>query len=530
MATPHVSGLVALLKSQDQNRDWRAIKNLVLTGGNTINSMSNTISGKRINANGSMTCSNTVVQSRVQPIANTIEASPNVPVHLGYLNVRCASGNGNVTVTVSPGNQEITLLDNGAGADPEADDGIYSGEWVPEAAGTYTLIFPGNDEVTVNVANPTIEVTPSSLDFGGVAIGASSEKSLTVKNTGGGILAGTATTSPPYSIVSGGTYNLGGGQSQTVTIRFSPTSAGTFVGNVNFSGGEGATTTVSGNGIVPASIAMSFDGKIIDRVGQGDAALGADGKPDGVFTVSLVSGGNRTITSLDLRRSNPTAGWDTQPNTAWVLGAADTLTSPLHNNPSNGTRVNFQVLQGSSFKIFASDNVGLFADGATFTLTATFLDGTTAVTTASLPPPPPPPSIAMSFDGKIIDRVGQGDAALGADGKPDGVFTVSLVSGGNRTITSLDLRRSNPRAGWDTEPNKAWVLGAADTLNGPLHNNPSNGTRVSFGLLEGGSFKIFASDNVGLFADGANFTLTVRFIDGTMATANATALLVVTGK
>ncbi len=44
MATPHVSGLAALLKAQDPNRDWRAIKNLILTGGNTISSMANTIS------------------------------------------------------------------------------------------------------------------------------------------------------------------------------------------------------------------------------------------------------------------------------------------------------------------------------------------------------------------------------------------------------------------------------------------------------------------------------------------------------
>jgi len=32
MATPHVSGLAALLKAQDPNRDWRTIKNLILAG------------------------------------------------------------------------------------------------------------------------------------------------------------------------------------------------------------------------------------------------------------------------------------------------------------------------------------------------------------------------------------------------------------------------------------------------------------------------------------------------------------------
>jgi hypothetical protein len=190
----------------------------------------------------------------VQPIANTIDASPNVPVHLGYLNVRCANGNGNINVTVSPGNQTITLVDNGAGADPASGDGIYSAEWVPEAAGTYTLTFPGNDRITVNVANPTIEVTPNSIDFGGVAVGSSTQKNFTVKNTGGGILSGTANTTAPYSIVSGGTYHLSGGQSQTVTVGFAPTSLGVFAGSVTFTGGAGASATVSGSGAGISSI------------------------------------------------------------------------------------------------------------------------------------------------------------------------------------------------------------------------------------------------------------------------------------
>jgi subtilisin family serine protease len=37
MATPHVTGLAALLKSQDTNRDWMTIKNLILSGGDSIN-------------------------------------------------------------------------------------------------------------------------------------------------------------------------------------------------------------------------------------------------------------------------------------------------------------------------------------------------------------------------------------------------------------------------------------------------------------------------------------------------------------
>ncbi len=256
MATPHVSGLAALLKAQDPNRDWRAIKNLILTGGNTISSMANTITGKRINANGAMTCSNTIIQSRLQPVANTVSASPGVPVSLASLNINCANPNGNVSVSVSSGDT-VTLLDDGLGADQAAGDGIYSAQWTPTIAGTYTLSFPGNDKVTVNVANPTINVTPSSIDFGGVSVGNSADKNFTVTNSGGGVLSGTATTDPPYSIVSGGTYNLSSGQSQTVTVRFSPTALGTFAGNVTFTGGAGASRTVTGAAAEVKSITPS---------------------------------------------------------------------------------------------------------------------------------------------------------------------------------------------------------------------------------------------------------------------------------
>src|SRR2546426_954281 len=41
MATPHVTGVAALLKAQDPTRDWRAIKNLILTGGDTLPSLAN---------------------------------------------------------------------------------------------------------------------------------------------------------------------------------------------------------------------------------------------------------------------------------------------------------------------------------------------------------------------------------------------------------------------------------------------------------------------------------------------------------
>src|SRR5438132_13165623 len=87
---------------------------------------------------------------------------------------------------------------------------------------------------TVTVPPPTINVTPSSRSFGGVRVGGSEDLTFTVQNTGGGVVSGTATVGGPFLVVSGGSYSLSAGQRQRVTVRFSPSSAGTFSSNVTF--------------------------------------------------------------------------------------------------------------------------------------------------------------------------------------------------------------------------------------------------------------------------------------------------------
>ncbi|NJD69893.1 MAG: choice-of-anchor D domain-containing protein, partial [candidate division NC10 bacterium] len=163
MATPHVTGLATLLKAQDSGRDWRTIKNLILAGGDTISSLTGTtITQKRLNARGALACSNPTVLSRLRPIATATSGLIGTPIDLAVLHINCGSPNGNVTVTVDPGNQTITLLDDGLGADQAAGDGTYSGQWTPSAGGTFTLTFPKGDVVTVYVL---ADYTVSSTSF-----------------------------------------------------------------------------------------------------------------------------------------------------------------------------------------------------------------------------------------------------------------------------------------------------------------------------------------------------------------------------
>src|SRR2546422_8231930 len=164
MATPHVPGVAALLKAQDPSRDWRALKNLILAGGDPNFSLTNTITQRRLNARGALACANTTVLSRLLPVGGAITGAVGTPVVLAALHINCAIPNGNLTVTVDPGGQSVVLTDDGLGADRAAGDGIYSGQWTPTATGTYFLTFPGGDTVTVQVLS-SYTVTPTAFSY-----------------------------------------------------------------------------------------------------------------------------------------------------------------------------------------------------------------------------------------------------------------------------------------------------------------------------------------------------------------------------
>ncbi len=153
MATPHVTGVAALLAAQDPTRDWRAIKNLILAGGDLNTAMASTISGRRLNAFNSLTCTNSVVSGRLLPTADTVSGAVGVPLTLAALNINCAQPNGPVQVTVTPGGQTIQLTDDGVGPDLSAGDGVYTGSFTPASTGVYTLTFSTGGTSTVQVLN-----------------------------------------------------------------------------------------------------------------------------------------------------------------------------------------------------------------------------------------------------------------------------------------------------------------------------------------------------------------------------------------
>ena len=188
MATPHVTGVLALLAAQAPARDWRALKNLVLASGDPLaNLIGWTITGRRLNAHHALTCADSVVLARLQPLNFTLlHRAVGARIPLKVLHIDCASPNGTVTVDVEPSGETITLQDNGAGQDEAAGDGIYSGTWTTAAAGTFTLSFSGlpDESVTVEVdpqLKPGFPVQTLSIDEFG-AIGTRSGASVLAGN------------------------------------------------------------------------------------------------------------------------------------------------------------------------------------------------------------------------------------------------------------------------------------------------------------------------------------------------------------
>jgi len=157
-ATAYATGVAALLKTQDPSRDWRAIKNLILTGGVNDPACSNilqgTITGKRLNAYGSLNCQNSPVLSRFRP-AGSGWTPVNIPMGtqfaLEVLNINCGVPNGPVSVTIQPGNIPVALHDDGYRPDHAAGDGIFCAEIAATRVGSYTLVFPNGDNWQANV-------------------------------------------------------------------------------------------------------------------------------------------------------------------------------------------------------------------------------------------------------------------------------------------------------------------------------------------------------------------------------------------
>ena len=240
MATPHVTGLAGLIKAGNPNADWRSIKNIILSSGDSVYSLgTKTLTGKRVNVYNALTCADSRVMSAIRyPSAITIGS----PAILSALSINCGSSSGPVTVTISSG-EGITLNDDGISPDMAAGDGIFTALFTPTGSVESLVFLSPSGTETIIYLPPPVSVTVASLS--GATTGVAYSATLTA--TGGVI---------PYTwAISAGVLPAGLSLSSSGVISGTPTTVGTYSFTVKVTDSKSAAATKTLSIVVVAPVA-----------------------------------------------------------------------------------------------------------------------------------------------------------------------------------------------------------------------------------------------------------------------------------
>lgn len=155
MATPHVTGVASLLKAYNPALDAGSIRNLLLTGGDDVpDAAQRSVTGKRLSAYGSLTCSEKPLLS-VQHVPEYVSLGETVA--LSVISTNCQTPVGPVTGTLT-GGELLSFADDGVPPDVVAGDGTFTASYTPirtkeiikisSPAGTDAIRFPPFDITT----------------------------------------------------------------------------------------------------------------------------------------------------------------------------------------------------------------------------------------------------------------------------------------------------------------------------------------------------------------------------------------------
>jgi len=158
------------------------------------------------------------------------------------------------------------------------------------------------------VAQPVFSVTPTvATNFGNVTTGGMVDRTFTVQNTSTASISGGANVGAPFSIASGGSFSLSPGASRTVTLRFQPTSAGSFASNVNFTaGGDTISRGVSGSATAGTAMTLSITK---NGTGSGTVKSLRAGIACGSDCTEAVAPGTRAKLTATAASGSVFAGW-----------------------------------------------------------------------------------------------------------------------------------------------------------------------------------------------------------------------------
>jgi PKD repeat protein len=186
-----------------------------------------------------------------------------------------------------------------------------------------------NPAVGVGLTPAQVAVSPAALDFGLVAVNASTQANFVVTNLGGATLSnGIATvTGGPFAIVSGAAFSLPGFGTTNVVVSFSPASVGAFSNNVIVTTDNAGNKTNSVTGTSAISPIASFTGSPIS--GAWPLTVSFTNSSTGTYTNAVWDfggGASSNTTALTLARAYVIPGTNTVKLTVTGPLGTDSLT------------------------------------------------------------------------------------------------------------------------------------------------------------------------------------------------------------
>jgi hypothetical protein len=314
--------------------------------------------------------------------------------------------------------------------------------------GSLNLLTNDPDEIIVIVplsgigttpSAPDIDVTPTSLDFGAVAIGQSTERMLTVRNTGNAslIVTGLTLNQPDFSLSAPAVpFTVSAGSEQSITVRFQPMASGLQTGMLSMTSNDPDESTVNVNLIGNAAIIGFAEQEPNDSTATANqiqpnvnvlGAIGQGGDTD-VFSVNIEAG-QRLRIEIRARRLNSPSPLDTMlilmNNRGTQLNQNDNIDDTL-----NDSRLDVRLLAAGQY-FFQVKSADPDAGGAAFRYEAIVI-----VTDSTFQ------EREANNDLDQANRITPDVLVAGAIDAPGDADFFSVSASGNQTLTIMIQARS----------------------------------------------------------------------------------------
>lgn len=148
LSAPHVSGAAALLWAHLPGLSHRDVKSYLMS---TVDPLTGegamTFTGGRLNINNALRCDTTALKVIPGPPLEGFTVDRNEATLIKAMVSACSIATGaTVIASFDNGDLDVTLLDDGVSPDDFANDGVYSGQWIPGFSGSVSITIDASKE------------------------------------------------------------------------------------------------------------------------------------------------------------------------------------------------------------------------------------------------------------------------------------------------------------------------------------------------------------------------------------------------